>query len=565
MRCQYVSGLLLQCKNSLPPNTSVPVTSGQNQTITDNTNVFCEKHQSFIDNVKVHANVSRSALDPGFKPTPHMAGSEDVLLSSKRSLPSHVFEPCCSDSAAFSEDNPLRFAGLMTDKEIVQQYNAALGRMINKVNDMRFIIHSRYMEHLKKKSAVTDERKKYKIFVRDPGERARLERLKSDMSYGRYNRTAATYLQKSYRKYKAEQLELRGHENINTWLETPERANGEMCCDYVEKIDPATSFYTSPKITNESNSDESARAVLDSLLNAVIKQEDAGFVETRCSGRRIPMTDFCAEHLKLDSEIRLLAQCKECKAPCLDLDNKLCGLHARTLFIPLPPLPQVPLVAAPVQTISQRLQSNNKDRSLRMPTLGSNWSVNNRQLLMRDSNGFSNFTTIRKPEVKYDINSLCGPLTLKNRQPRDKLQKILKSEIQPNEALLAEQSKLKFDNSDNLQILIIDDDLPMDELQKQCEQRTILDNTPTAPLHNQPKTKRSMLRVNGANGNGIVIRGPIAIIQNPSAVGSHNSNNIPLVAVNRNGKLNGVIPNGCARTRIYTRADRDRKVARFFI
>jgi hypothetical protein len=84
--------------------------------------------------------------------------SEPASISSKRSIPSHVFEPCCSVST--SEENPLRNAVYMTDKEIVQQYNAALGRMINKVNNMRFIIHSRYAEHLKKKAAVKEERKK---------------------------------------------------------------------------------------------------------------------------------------------------------------------------------------------------------------------------------------------------------------------------------------------------------------------------------------------------------------------------------------------------------------------
>jgi hypothetical protein len=74
-----------------------------------------------------------------------------------------MFEACCSDSAAFSEDNPLRHAGYLTDKEISQQYNAAIGRMINKVNDMRYIIYTRYMEHLKKKSEVNVERKKCKL------------------------------------------------------------------------------------------------------------------------------------------------------------------------------------------------------------------------------------------------------------------------------------------------------------------------------------------------------------------------------------------------------------------
>jgi hypothetical protein len=119
------------------------------------------------------------------------------------------------------------------------------------------------------------------------------------------------------------------------------------------------------------------------------------------------------------------------------------------------------------------------------------------------SSGFANISSIRKPEIKYDISSLSGPLVLKSRRPRDTFQKIIQSERQPNEALLAEQSKLKIDNADNLQIWKIDEDISMEELHKQCEQRTILDTTANAPLNHQPKTKRSMLRLNGANGNGM--------------------------------------------------------------
>jgi hypothetical protein len=130
-------------------------------------------------------------------------------------------------------------------------------------------------------------------------------------------------------------------------------------------------------------------------------------------------------------------------------------------------------------------------------------------MLTRESSGFTSIAAIRKPEcVNYDISSLSGPLVVKSRRPRDSLQRILQSERQPNEAMLTEQSKLKVNASDNHQIWRIDDDIPINELQKQCEQRVILDSTPTAPLHNQPKTKRSMLRLNGSNGNGVVIRGP---------------------------------------------------------
>lgn len=81
-----------------------------------------------------------------------------------------------------------------------------------------------------------------------------------------------------------------------------------------------------------------------------------------------------------------------------------------------------------------------------------------------------------------------------------------------------------------------------------------------------------------------VIRGPIAIIQNPN-VGNFNRlvfdylinsvlmntpifSNIPINAVNRNGKVNGglVLP-GCARTRVFTRTERggERKTTHFLV
>lgn len=197
----------------------------------------------------------------------------------------------------------------------------------------------------------------------------------------------------------------------------------------------------------------------------------------------------------------------------MDLDNNLCGLHAKKLFVPLPPqVAQLP--AIPTQTISQRLPSVKDHRIPRLaPMNTSGWTVSSRQLphqmMTRENNGFTSIATIRKPEiVNYDLSSLTGPLVVKARKPRDTLQRILQGERQSNEAMLTEQSKLKVDSSDNHQVWKIDDDLPINELQKQCEQRVILDSTPTAPLHNQPKTKRSMLRLNGSNGNGVVIRGP---------------------------------------------------------
>ncbi|KAI6189884.1 hypothetical protein M3Y97_00056500 [Aphelenchoides bicaudatus] len=337
--------------------------------------------------------------------------------------------------------------------------------------------------------------------------------------------------------------------------------NGDMLCEHEDQVDQSklTANYVSPKVKNESDPEECARGVMSSLLNAVEEQVAVNTGKKRCSGRRLPMTDFCAKHLKLDPAVQLLDRCKECQAPCLGLDNKLCNLHAKKLFIPLP-LQASQIPTASTQTISQRLAVKNTPRLA--PLSASQWNMNSRQLphqmMTRESPGFSTISSIRKPE-HYDIRSLSGPLVIKSRRPRDTMQRILQGERQPNETMITEQSKLKIESSDNHQVWTIDEDLSIGELQKQCEQRAILDSTPTAPLQHQPKTKRSMLRINGSNGNGVVIRGPIAIIQHPG-VGSFNSN-IPIIA-NRNGKginpngLNGLNGFGCARVRVFERSNR---------
>jgi hypothetical protein len=398
-------------------------------------------------------------------------------------------------------------------------------------------------------------------------------------------------MQKSYRKFKAEQKEVRGRENIRTWLESPVSPIDDKRCEFLDDIDSSTTVeYVSPKNVSESNPDECVKAILGSIVNTVEEKELASIGKKRCTSQRLPMTDFCTQRksisiylfycvrldLKLDADIKLFGTCKECGAPCLEFDNCLCSKHAKPRFVPPPTPVQIPM--GPVQTISQRLPTS-KERNTRIPSIGSNlngWNISTRHLQHQIIGpGYSTLPTIRKPEIKYDISSLSGPLTLKSRSPRDKYQKIIQSERQPNEALLAEQAKLNVNSLQNIQIMKIDDDMPMKELNDQCEQRMILDTTANAPLNHQPKTKRSMLRLNGANGTGIVIRGPIAIIENPhQTVGRYNRFvNSPLClttdfsntinVANRNGTVNGMVLPGCARTRIFTGKDRggDKRMA----
>lgn len=129
-----------------------------------------------------------------------------------------------------------------------------------------------------------------------------MERLKLDISYARHNRAAATFLQKSFRKYKAEQIDLRGRDNIRTWLETPGSSVGDLLCEHEEPADQNKStIYVSPSVKNELDPAECVQSVLNSLLDAVDRQITASTGKKRCNGRRIPMTDFCSKRKFLNS------------------------------------------------------------------------------------------------------------------------------------------------------------------------------------------------------------------------------------------------------------------------
>jgi hypothetical protein len=136
-----------------------------------------------------------------------------------------------------------------------------------------------------------------KLVVKNDEERARLERLKADMSYAKFNRSAATYLEKSNRKFKAEQMDVRGRENIRTWLESPDCDSIDKRCDFVEDVEKSTTLipYISPTIKNELDTNGSVKSVLNAVLTNVEVNEDAAAGRKRCNGRRIPMTDYCLE------------------------------------------------------------------------------------------------------------------------------------------------------------------------------------------------------------------------------------------------------------------------------
>jgi hypothetical protein len=216
----------------------------------------------------------------------------------------------------------------------------------------------------------------------------------------------------------------------------------------------------------------------------------------------------------MDKDVQLSAKCKECGAACTGVDRNLCKVHARTFYV-------APAPSLTTQTVQPPRLPPSKDRLTRLPSLGVNgWAVNSRQVshqVLRNGN-YAQIASLKISNGSYSPSS--GSLTLKARRPRDLNQRIIHGERQPSETLLAEQSKLKITNTDGLQTWTIDDDMPIEDLEKQCEQRECLDNTPYAPLDHQPRTKSPILRMRGSVGSGIVTRAPIAIIRNPPIGGS---------------------------------------------
>jgi hypothetical protein len=90
-------------------------------------------------------------------------------------------------------------------------------------------------------------------------------------------------------------MDIRGKENIKSWLETPKSAVDEDRCGFFVPVDATTPVsYTSPSIKNESDSDECVKAILDSILGTVDERINVSMGKKRCTNKRLPMTDFCA-------------------------------------------------------------------------------------------------------------------------------------------------------------------------------------------------------------------------------------------------------------------------------
>ncbi|KAI6186618.1 hypothetical protein M3Y98_00152200 [Aphelenchoides besseyi] len=503
-RCQYVSGLFLQCNNLL--NSSAPSTSAKPA---KDEVIFCDKHSTFIETVKAHANVSKRALDPDFKIPPHLTPIEDPYDASKPSAPPHVFEPSCSDSWAYDDENPLRNAGFLTEKEIVRQHDAALGRMLENVQE---------------------------ILGKDESERAKLLRLKSDMSYAPYSKYTSNFLEKIRRKQLVESSGLRGQAHVDSWLESEEYTNGEGRCDFVHDSEssskPVSSFYHSP-------STDSPADILQSICDAVVEQEKSSMNERRCKGRRIPMIDYCIEHSHLANETYLFVSCTACKAPSLLTDGRLCRKHARRMYVK----PTVETV--PLQNGARTLLPNHSDRqhplrpaltSGRTPLNGT-WKLTNRPATGL-TNGHLSSVVNNGPEMRSTALRTYPQIT---RKPRNPHRQLAEDEKLPNEAFFVEQTNTPTVYK-GIPSYTIDEDLPLHELEEMCRKRKCLDLVAEIPLDKQPHATLppQTLRVNGFNG--ALTNSPLAVVSVPDSLSGsavfnqqpksirHNPNNVPSCA-----------------------------------
>ncbi|KAI6213579.1 hypothetical protein M3Y94_00166600 [Aphelenchoides besseyi] len=530
-RCQYVSGLFLQCNNLL--NSSAPSTSAKPA---KDEVIFCDKHSTFIETVKAHANVSKRALDPDFKIPPHLTPIEDPYDASKPSAPPHVFEPSCSDSWAYDDENPLRNAGFLTEKEIVRQHDAALGRMLENVQEIRAMLRIRFIEHLKTKPSILEEKKKFKLVGKDENERAKLLRLKSDMSYAPYSKYTSNFLEKIRRKQLVESSGLRGQAHVDSWLESEEYTDGEGRCDFVHENQPnskpISTFYQTP--------DTDAPAdILQSICNAVVEQEKSSMNERRCKGRRIPMIDYCIEHSHLTDKTHLFVPCTACKAPSLLTDGRLCRKHARRMYVK----PTVETV--PLQNGARTLLPTHSDRQHPLrPALASGrtalngtWKMSNRPTTTL-TNGHLSSVVNNGLEMR---STALRPYPQITRKPRNPHRQLAEDEKLPNEAFFVEQTNTPTVYK-GIPSYTIDEDLPLHELEEMCRKRKCLDLVAEIPLDKQPLATLppQTLRVNGFNG--ALTNSPLAVVSVPDSLSGsavfnqqpksirHNPNNVPSCA-----------------------------------
>uniref|UniRef100_A0A1I7RRM7 Zf-C3Hc3H domain-containing protein n=1 Tax=Bursaphelenchus xylophilus TaxID=6326 RepID=A0A1I7RRM7_BURXY len=505
-RCQYVSNLLLQCRNNVRGEDTA-ANSSQKPEFIDELSNFCDKHLSHINAIRAYARKTRAAIDPGFKLNTKDDDKEAVEDDS-RIEGLHVYDPCCSESYINSADNPLRGATYMTDKEIARQYDAALGRTLERLRCMRELVMDRFKEHLKMRPECKKEQRRYKLVVRNPKERIMLDRLRDDKRYGVPGPLVLPYIEKAERKHVYEKNGIKVPPSM--WLTDSGRSDPTFRCDYVERTEifpDVNAQYRSPLLYNAS-SEDTVLSVVNSIVDYV-ERRNGGVREKKCGRFRVPMTDFCTKHIQNDAAQKLFVRCKQCSNYCLPLES-LCKIHSaqkRPAIVPMPsvihsaptapvnggqisvaPPPKVQKIVNGWRTVPQAMEcspiSTKSDYTLS--------PVPKTEISRSEDNNL-------KAEESHDLNlkfpdSSMVQVTTRKAVPLPGRRMLKTPTLLPEEMYNVEQKKLKLTEN----APVIDGDLPFEELEQQV------------------RTSTEDKRVN--HGGNVITNGPVAIIQNSRIV-----------------------------------------------
>ncbi|CAD5224103.1 unnamed protein product [Bursaphelenchus okinawaensis] len=474
--CQYVSNLLIQCKNYINDDCTTANTS-QKPEATDELSHFCDKHVNHINAIRAHAKKTRSVIDPGYKPVNR--NEDDELFEDLRLEGLHVYDPCCSESYINSSENPLRMAVYMTDKEVARQYDMALERTLEKLKCMRELVLDRFKEHIKSKPTCKKEQRKYKLVVRNQKEKAILERLRNDKLYGVPGPLVLPYIEKAERKHAYEKKGVKVPSRM--WLTDPGRDADTFKCDFVEKTEitpDANAQYRSQLLYNASTED-TVVSVINSIVDYV-ERRNGGVKETKCSRMRVPMTDYCTNHIHQDPQQKIFVKCKQCSNYCLPLEDGYCKLHVvhrRPAILPMAPVVHphattsvvgTQLTNGPPQKIQKVAMNGWRQSQLLEPSLSvrADYTLSpvpkteqskpeRKSATIVESNDLNlNFP---KSSVVQVISRKPVPL------PGRRLLKV--PALLPETVYNVEQKKLALEDGST----IIDEDVPLDELEKQVK------------------------------------------------------------------------------------------------
>lgn len=523
-RCKYISNNLLQCKNFRVFNSSNKTISN---VITDSSEYFCEQHDSHIAAVRAQAKKTRSLLDPGLRKD-YEEDDFDLL----RDMAPHIYEPCCSDSFMRSDENPLRNAGVMTDKEVARQYDAALSRTLEKLRDMRVLVLEKYKEHLKTKPQCKREQKKYKLIVRNRKERGMMERLRKDQSYAISKSSLTPYVEKVYRKHI---LETNGPiVRPSDYLKDPILENEEFKCEkiIISVLEPRPeASYESPPLQDNFLIEDIVECVLNSVVDCVEKRF-GGVVQDKCKNLRIPMTDYCKKHVCHDPDQKAFVACRKCGAPCLSFNGSLCNLHAASR-IPISPVRPSCVAVPPKLQMSNGKHPpsivNGHKNVLKPVAECSSISAKNETVKKEDTHPLH-----ENGDLKFPESSLIQ-LSSRKFIPTNGRRLVKDAFALPDSVYTVEQKKLKLSDD----CTVIDDDLSAVEFENQFKR-------------GDQKTKPNG---NHMFSNGNIVFQPVRTVNQRPLLNTRGRSNVPATIQTINHNRSRIydspvnLQTTCARTR----------------